>query len=126
MKIIINQDGIKRSLEGPFEICLSKDDLQTLLSCLRHHEDSHVYGWIVIQDNTVRSTPNSDPIPWYHSDLYPKYPCNYPGLVIEQKNEFHGKELLQRYMECRDSNRWPSYPETLEILSLPEWARRAA
>lgn len=88
MKIIINQDGIKRSLEGPFEICLSKDDLQTLLSCLRHHEDSHVYGWIVIQDNTVRSTPNSDPIPWYHSDLYPKYPCNYPGCSTKCLGKF--------------------------------------
>jgi hypothetical protein len=34
-------------------------------------------------------------------------------------------DLLQRYIECKESGIWPAYPESLEIISLPNWAKAA-
>ena len=33
------------------------------------------------------------------------------------------EEALNRYAECVVTGRWPAYPETVQTLSLPNWAK---
>lgn len=65
MKLVIEQDGIKRALEGPFEVCLSKQDAQAIIRCLREAADSQAfYGWVLIHDCNVKRCSDTAPIPW--------------------------------------------------------------
>lgn len=42
--------------------------------------------------------------------------------IGHQKNE----ENMARLKQCLDSNTWPGYPEQIETISLPRWAKLAA
>lgn len=33
-------------------------------------------------------------------------------------------QLLQRFMECQEKNDWPAYPQTIQTIKMPDWARR--
>jgi hypothetical protein len=33
---------------------------------------------------------------------------------------------LQRLAECREADRWPSYSDSIETLTLPDWAKKGA
>lgn len=37
----------------------------------------------------------------------------------------HYRALLDRYAECRATNTWPGYGQTIELISLPAWAMAA-
>jgi hypothetical protein len=48
--------------------------------------------------------------------------------VLDQDSIAWGRkqyiELLQRFMQCRDSGEWPGYPTEPTMISLPQWAMR--
>jgi hypothetical protein len=39
-----------------------------------------------------------------------------------EKGREEYRELLQRYSECRATNTWPGYSQTIELINLPKWA----
>ena len=58
LSLVINQDGVKRKLEGPFAICVGRDSLLTLRSRLNEIDmDSFAYGWI-----TIYEKPTIEPV----------------------------------------------------------------
>ncbi len=66
MKIVISQQGVKRELIGPYDICLSRQDLETLLDRLNEtYQENFAYGWIGIYERPrVEVVPNTTPLPW--------------------------------------------------------------
>jgi hypothetical protein len=64
MKLLLEKDGVKRSIDGPFRLCCSKADALVLVEeLLRFAESGAVYGWFDVVERT-RSVPNNPPIPW--------------------------------------------------------------
>lgn len=62
MKLTINQDGVKREIEGVFEFCLTPQDAQRIIDILSEHKS---YGWVTIHDRvTTKSEPNTKALPW--------------------------------------------------------------
>lgn len=63
MKIVIEKAGVKREIEGPFNICGSPDDLETIVRCI---EDADIrgYGWVRITAEIEPFTPNTAPLGW--------------------------------------------------------------
>ena len=63
MKLIISQDGIKREIEGSFDICLSKDDATSLVRKLQAFEPA--YGWLkIFSDFKDHGGENTRPLKW--------------------------------------------------------------
>lgn len=62
MKIIIEKDGIKREILGPFNICGSANDLATIVRCI-DSENIITYGWVKISEREP-FTPNTPPRAW--------------------------------------------------------------
>ena len=65
MKIAISHKGIKRSIEGPFKICLSDEERKRLIECLKQAASGpevFVYGWIDITDYEYQN--DSSPLAW--------------------------------------------------------------
>jgi hypothetical protein len=65
MKIIIEYDGVKREIEGPFNICGSAADLRSLSEQLRGFDPDASYGWMSIRTTEASITPNQPPIGWH-------------------------------------------------------------
>lgn len=67
MNIIINQNGVKRSIEGAFAICLNRQDAKRIVELIQHELESnrHIFGWIPIYDRpNAGMIPNTEPLPW--------------------------------------------------------------
>ncbi len=69
MKLILAAEGVKREINGPFEICASYADVQRLHSILTEllrtddgRRGFH-YGWFRV-DDPIDSPSNSPPRPW--------------------------------------------------------------
>lgn len=67
MKIVISHGKTKRKIEGSFELCLSKADLEDLSlqirqEVARRERDQTSYGWFTIRDEpkTLINTPPKD------------------------------------------------------------------
>lgn len=64
MKLVIEQSGVKRVLEGSFMLCISRADAEhlrkQLLQCC---SEEHHFGWVSIAGREV-GTPNTEPLPW--------------------------------------------------------------
>jgi hypothetical protein len=82
MKMIIDKDGIKRELESPFSLCMSRDDLDAFICELRERlvvmsdtSDGSLgssYGWFRVDTSHPASAPSSTmPLAW--TDLAPPY-----------------------------------------------------
>ncbi len=72
MKIIINQDGVKRELrDGAFELCADESGWRALRDALAQVEsEGWRYGWVtVFEKPVVEVTPNTKPIPWTSGKL---------------------------------------------------------
>lgn len=64
MKILIDFNGVKREIDGPFWICGNRVDIATMQRTLYDAiEAGHEYGWIAITDNPPL-TANTPPIKW--------------------------------------------------------------
>lgn len=66
-KVIIAQDGVARSLEGDFDMCLSREDaLELANTLLRHFHPDHggrsSYGWVHLRRDHL--PPNAEPREW--------------------------------------------------------------
>jgi len=74
MRILIEQNGVKREIVGPFAICMGREDAENLVSCVREQLNRHCgddpehrfsYGWIDIVDkHRAEPTGNLPPMPW--------------------------------------------------------------
>lgn len=64
MKITIEQDGLKRVLEGEFSICMSRSDMEMLVRSLttRLADPTWGYGWHDIR--TPLPCVQGAPLPW--------------------------------------------------------------
>jgi hypothetical protein len=82
MKMIIDKDGIKRELEAPFSMCMSRDDLDAFICELRERlavmrdtsdeSSGSVHGWFRVDPSHPSSAPSSTkPLAW--TDLAPSY-----------------------------------------------------
>ena len=65
-KIIIEKSGVKREIEFPFHICLSRESAQWLRDQLRQMcvDDDATYGWITIPNPADERQLVSTPRPW--------------------------------------------------------------
>ena len=66
LAVVVNQRGVKRSLFGPFELCLDQVALHALKERLAElDEDKWHYGWVTIYSKpTVYAKPNTQPLTW--------------------------------------------------------------
>lgn len=66
MKLIISYSQTKRRIDGPFRICGSREDIESLATQLvRHLEDANwSYGWIGIYGNIPAVLENTPAIEW--------------------------------------------------------------
>lgn len=65
MKLAIEHEAVKRSIDGPFEICGSSSDLLRVAECIRNAlEGGMAYGWVTIADKVPSCPPNTPPIGW--------------------------------------------------------------
>jgi len=68
MKIIIEQDGVKRVLEGSFLLCISRADAKHLRhQLLQCTSEEHNYGWVGIAAR-ASGVPDTQPMPWAQID----------------------------------------------------------
>jgi hypothetical protein len=70
MRIILSKDGVKREIETPFAMCISRDDLEDLIRALRElhaamTEMNSSYGWLRVDpSHPCDAPPNTPPLPW--------------------------------------------------------------
>lgn len=60
IKFTIDQDGVKRQIEGPFDVCASREDFTMLRNRINQWlEGDAVYGWLYVvdQNKTVADNP---------------------------------------------------------------------
>jgi hypothetical protein len=62
MKLVIEKDGVKREIDGPFRLCVSRLDADILIAQLRH--EPQTYGWVTIHPEVLNGEPNSPPRKW--------------------------------------------------------------
>ena len=67
MKIIIAHGGVKREINGSFELCISQTDLQKLFNQLKPYtyNNEFSYGWLFIDERINQVKPNTYPISWF-------------------------------------------------------------
>lgn len=69
MNIVIAAQGIKRELDGPFEVCLRRKDMERIHSILADKlrtddgRSEFYFGWVRI-DDAVDSPSNTPPRKW--------------------------------------------------------------
>jgi len=63
MKFVIDFQGIKREITGPFRICASSLDLQILKESL-YLPPGASYGWIKVTEDPMESASNTKPLSW--------------------------------------------------------------
>lgn len=65
-KLVIDFNGLKRELEFPFGLCMSRTDLHHLVEQLqaRLRDENWCYGWTHIHAPYSGPTANQVPIPW--------------------------------------------------------------
>ena len=64
MKVIIDHKGIKREIDGSFQLCLGAGDAGRLIKALQEHYDDGGYGWVEVPDQVPASAASTEPIPW--------------------------------------------------------------
>jgi hypothetical protein len=66
LRVCVNQGGVKRMIEGPFEICVDRRALFTLRRRLEDVDfDKWNYGWIkIFAEPDIEVAPNTEPLPW--------------------------------------------------------------
>ena len=77
ISVIINQHGVKRIIEGPFEMCMSRDVARSMIVQMAaaygivisvydpDNPESPVYGWVKIyREPPIEAIPNTPPLPW--------------------------------------------------------------
>ena len=69
MKLVIEAEGVKRKLDGPFNICAGTDDLRELrdqidLMLARWEKENCCYGWATIYPRPTGPGPSTNPLPW--------------------------------------------------------------
>lgn len=69
MKIILEAEGVKRELSGPFNIALSRVDLSALRTQLNRIDSEWEaagcsYGWASVYPQATGPGPNTPPMPW--------------------------------------------------------------
>ena len=66
MKIIIDYNGVKRIIEGPFSICATRGDFMALREQLSEGcMEDHSYGWVTIRTHENNPSINTQPIDWH-------------------------------------------------------------
>ena len=64
MKLVIEAEGVKREIIGPYALCASREDLKLLDAALtRWLSGTSTFGWCDIVE-LPRSTANTPPMPW--------------------------------------------------------------
>jgi hypothetical protein len=66
MKIVIEHGKTKRRIDGPWNICGSREDLESLVSQLQRRlsGDPFHYGWVRIEDKPYYGLAETPPVPW--------------------------------------------------------------
>lgn len=70
MKIILERDGVKRQITGPFAMCIGDKDLARLVDVLtaerdRRTDEGVVYGWFIVAEPVaVSQIPSTPPLLW--------------------------------------------------------------
>lgn len=65
MKIILSHSVTKRTINGTFQICGSRKDLELIAQQIEAQlTDGFNYGWITIYSDLARILPNESPIQW--------------------------------------------------------------
>ena len=66
MKLIISHSRTKRQIDGPFEICGTREDIESLATqIVSHLSDTHwSYGWIRIYERGIEPLSTTPPVPW--------------------------------------------------------------
>lgn len=65
MKVIIEQDGVKRQIEGPFWMCVSNRDAQHIIDALQKLLNEGIaYGWLPITELPPPSMSSTSPQGW--------------------------------------------------------------
>lgn len=64
MKLIIEHGKTKREINGPYNVCGSRDDLTRLSEAIRCFlKEEAAYGWVEVTEPNP-STTNQKPVPW--------------------------------------------------------------
>lgn len=64
MEVVISHNRTKRAINGSFNICLSKEDAETIVKILNEKLSTEFYyGWIKIEDHQPELT-NTPPVEW--------------------------------------------------------------
>jgi exodeoxyribonuclease VIII len=54
------------------------------------------------------------------------YPHAAAAYMLDEKDldraRLNARALVERYAKCRRTAEWPSYPPTIQPISLPAWA----
>jgi hypothetical protein len=70
MELIIEAEGVKRLLYGPFNLCASRADLASLRDQLDYvlreadGDQRFNYGWITIHPQPIKAPAGTVPRPW--------------------------------------------------------------
>ncbi len=67
MRLILSKDGVKREIEAPFALCISKDDLDLFIDSLRSARGLLFTAspkWVQIDPSHPGGTPNTMPQKW--------------------------------------------------------------
>ena len=73
MKLIIEQDDVKREIHAPFSMCMGRQDMKDLIYRLQQtlgpddpvdDEPKHTYGWFEVWPHLPMGTPNTKPRKW--------------------------------------------------------------
>jgi len=65
-RLVIEKDGVKRALSGPFRVCLSRETAERLIDQLvpALNRDAS-YGWLTVMPEIVdESPPDTPPREW--------------------------------------------------------------
>lgn len=64
MKVVIDYDGVKREISGPFQICIGPDEAEALRQAILEFLDrGGTFGWVTVYVRPP-STTNTAPIGW--------------------------------------------------------------
>lgn len=69
MRLVLEAEGVKRELIGPFNIAISRADLSTLRTQLDRidaewESSGCCYGWATVFPKATGPGPNSTPLAW--------------------------------------------------------------
>lgn len=68
MKLVIAHNGVKRIIYGTgFNICASREDLETIAEVIAKLPEGFSYGWVKVRDpvkDEHSAGPDTTPSPW--------------------------------------------------------------